>query len=112
MLCAPTPHSLRGYGLIRTNDTINGMTLEQLRTGILQGCLSGRLAVPYVALIDFTMHHPFRHCLSRARHEADAIFHDNPQRKGFSWISFSPPALSEGRHCCFARRDVTVGRPA
>jgi hypothetical protein len=35
--------------------------------------------VPYVALIDFTMHHPFRHYLSRAAHETDAIFHGNPQ---------------------------------
>ena len=35
MLCAPIPHSLRSYSLIRTNDAIDGMTLEQLRAGIL-----------------------------------------------------------------------------
>jgi hypothetical protein len=34
MLCAPIPHSLRSDSLIRTHDAINGMTLEQLRTGI------------------------------------------------------------------------------
>jgi hypothetical protein len=28
MLCAPIPHSLRTDSLIRTNDAINGMTLE------------------------------------------------------------------------------------
>jgi hypothetical protein len=51
MLCAPIPHSLRSDGLIRTNNAINAMTSEQLRTGILQRCLSGRLTTPYVALI-------------------------------------------------------------
>jgi hypothetical protein len=35
MLCAPIPDLLRRDSLIRTNDAINGMTLEQLRTGIL-----------------------------------------------------------------------------
>jgi hypothetical protein len=35
MLCAPIPYALRSDGLIRTNDAINAMTLEQLRTGIL-----------------------------------------------------------------------------
>jgi hypothetical protein len=35
MLCAPIPHSLSRDSLIRTDDAINGMTLEQLRTGIL-----------------------------------------------------------------------------
>jgi hypothetical protein len=34
MLCAPIPYALRSDGLIRTNDAINAMTLEQLRTGI------------------------------------------------------------------------------
>jgi hypothetical protein len=79
MLCAPIPHSLRSDSPIRTNDAINGMTLEQLRTGILQGRLFGRLTAPYVALIDFTMNHPFRHCLSRTAHEADAIFHGSSE---------------------------------
>jgi hypothetical protein len=32
-----------------------------------------------VALIDFTMHHPFRHRPSRAAHEADAIFTAAPR---------------------------------
>jgi hypothetical protein len=35
MLCAPAFYSLRINSLVRTNDAINGMTLEQLRTGIL-----------------------------------------------------------------------------
>src|SRR5438045_7633702 len=81
MLCAPIPHSLCSNSLLRTHDAINGMTLEQLRTGILQGCLFGRVAAPYVALIDFTMHHPFGHCPSWAAHEANAIFHDSSKRK-------------------------------
>jgi hypothetical protein len=65
MLCAPIPHSFRINSLIRANDAIDGMTLKQLRTGILQRCLSGRLTTPYVALIDCTMQHPFRRCLLR-----------------------------------------------
>ena len=81
MLCAPIPHSLCSNSLLRTHDAINGMTLEQLRTGILQGCLFGRVAAPYVALVDFTMHHPFGHCPSWAAHEANAIFHDSSKRK-------------------------------
>ena len=80
MLCAPVPHSLRSNSLIRTHDAINGMTLEQLRTGILQGHLSGWVAAPHVALIDFTMHHLFGHCLSWPAHEADAIFHDGSKK--------------------------------
>jgi hypothetical protein len=43
---------------------------------MLQGRLSGGMAAPHVPLIDFTMHHPFGHCLSGAAHEGDAIFHD------------------------------------
>jgi hypothetical protein len=39
------------------------------------------VAAPYVALIDFTMHHPFGHCLSWAAHKADAIFHDSPKKQ-------------------------------
>jgi hypothetical protein len=35
MLCAPISYSLRGDSLIRANNAINGMTLKQLRTGIL-----------------------------------------------------------------------------
>jgi len=35
MLCAPISHSRRIDSLIRTNDAIDGMTLEQLDTGIL-----------------------------------------------------------------------------
>ena len=35
-----------------------------------------------MAMIDFTMHHPFGHCRSWAAHEADAIFHDSPKRLG------------------------------
>jgi hypothetical protein len=35
MLCAPISHSLRIDGLIRTNDAIDGMTLEQLDAGVL-----------------------------------------------------------------------------
>jgi hypothetical protein len=50
--------------------------------GILQGCLFSGVAAPHVALIDFTMHHPFGHCLSWAAHEADAIFHDSPKTLG------------------------------
>jgi hypothetical protein len=61
MLCAPIPHSLRSDGLMGTNDPIDGMTLKQLPTGILERCRSGRLTMPYVALIDCTMQHPFRH---------------------------------------------------
>ena len=37
-------------------------------------------ALLYVALIDFTMYHPFGHCLSWAAHEADAIFHDSSKQ--------------------------------
>jgi hypothetical protein len=35
MFCAPILHSLGIDSLIRTNDTIDGITLKQLRTGIL-----------------------------------------------------------------------------
>jgi len=80
MLRAPILHSLRSNSPIRTHDAINGMTLKQLRTGILQGCVSGGVAAPHVALIDFTMHYPFGHCRSWAAHEADAIFHGRPKR--------------------------------
>jgi hypothetical protein len=76
MLCAPISYSVRGDSLIRTNNAIDGMTLKQLRTGILQRCLSGRLTTPYVALIDCTMQHPFRHCLPRrprAAHNLTAL---------------------------------------
>jgi hypothetical protein len=72
MLCAPIPYALRTNSLIGADNAIDGMTLEQLLTGILQGCLSGRLATSYVALIHCTMQHPFRHsfpsCLPRAAH--------------------------------------------
>jgi len=33
-----------------------------------------------VALVDFTMQDPFRHCSSRAAHEADAVFHGSSER--------------------------------
>jgi hypothetical protein len=82
MLCAPIPHSFHGYGLVRTNDAIDGMTLDQLRTGILQGCVSGGVAAPHVALINFIMDHPFGHCRSWAAHEADALFHGTPKTLG------------------------------
>jgi hypothetical protein len=65
MLCAPLLNSLRSDSPTRADDTINRVSLEQLRAGILERCVPGRLNAPYVALIDFTMHHPFRHCLSR-----------------------------------------------
>ena len=64
MLCAPIPDALRSNRLIRANNTVDRMTLKQLRTGMLQGRLSGGVAAPHVALIDLTMHHPFGHCLS------------------------------------------------
>jgi len=80
MLFAPIPHSLRSDSLVRPDDAINGMPLEQLRTGIHKGCLFGRLAASSVALIDFTMHHPFRHCPSRAPHKADAVLHSRSQK--------------------------------
>jgi hypothetical protein len=57
---------IRSDGLIRTNDSVDGMTLKQLRTGILERCRSGRLTTPYVALIDRTMQRPFRHFFSRS----------------------------------------------
>jgi hypothetical protein len=66
MLCAPILHSLGIDSLIRTNNAIDGMTLKQLRTGILKRCFSGRLTTSYVALIDCTMQHPFRHFFSRS----------------------------------------------
>ena len=61
MFCAPILHSSGIDSLIRPNDTIDGMPLKQLRTGILQRCLSSGLATSYVALIDCTLQHPFRH---------------------------------------------------
>jgi hypothetical protein len=39
------------------------------------------VAAPYVALIDFKMHHPFGHCPSWAAHEADAILHDSSKKE-------------------------------
>jgi hypothetical protein len=65
MLCAPLPHSLRIDGLPGTNDTIDSVTLKQLRAGILERCFPGRLTTPYVALIDCTMQDPFRHSFPR-----------------------------------------------
>ena len=56
------------------------------------------MAAPHLALIDFTMHHPFGHCLSWAAYEADAIFHDSPKRLG------SANALS-----CSVTGDVVPG---
>jgi hypothetical protein len=35
MPCAPIPDALRSNSLIRADNTIDGMTLKQLRTGIL-----------------------------------------------------------------------------
>src|SRR5262245_1331979 len=46
------------------------------------------MTAPRVALIDFTMHDPFRHCLSRTAHEADAIFHGSSEK---------PPAIAQYR---------------
>src|SRR5215471_9198018 len=61
MFCAPILHSSCIDSLIRPNDTIDGMPLKQLRTGILQRCLSSGLATSYVALIYCTLQHPYRH---------------------------------------------------
>jgi hypothetical protein len=90
MLCAPVSYSVRGDSLIRANNAIDGMTLKQLRTRILQRCLSGRLTTPYVALIDGTMQHPFRHCLPRrprAAHNLTALafrsVHDSTRATAF-----------------------------
>ena len=79
MLCAPLHNSFRSDSPTRADDTINRVSLEQLRAGILERCVPGRLNAPYVALIDFTMYHPFRHCLSRAAHKAYAIFHGSSE---------------------------------
>jgi hypothetical protein len=35
MFCAPIPDALRSNSLIRAHNTIDGITLKQLRTGIL-----------------------------------------------------------------------------
>jgi hypothetical protein len=35
MLCAPIPDALRSNSLTRADNTIDGMTLKQLRAGIL-----------------------------------------------------------------------------
>ena len=61
MLCAPISDALRSNSLTRADNTINGMTLKQLSTGILYRYLFGGLATSDVALIDGTMQHPFRH---------------------------------------------------
>jgi hypothetical protein len=50
------------------------------------------MVAPHVALIDFTMHHPFGHCRSWAAHEADAIFHGSPKRFG-STTRYPLPSL-------------------
>jgi hypothetical protein len=64
MLCAPLLNSLRSDSPTRADDTINRVSLEQLRAGILERCVSGRLTAPYVTLIDGTMNHPLRHFFS------------------------------------------------
>ena len=71
MLCAPIPDTLRSNSLIRADNTVDGMTLKQLSTGILKRCLSGGLATSDVVLIDCTMQHPLRHSFSsRLPHRA------------------------------------------
>jgi hypothetical protein len=79
MLFAPLPTRSAVIVLLGPTIRFNRVSLEQLRAGILQRCVPGRLNASYVALIDFTMHHPFRHCLSRAVHEAYAIFHGSSE---------------------------------
>ena len=59
---------------------------------MLEGRLSGRVAAPHVALVNFTMHHPFGHCRSWAAHEA-AIFQDSPKRLGSATRLIRPPSL-------------------
>src|SRR5260221_5960023 len=107
MLYAPALYSLRTNSLFRTNDAINGMTSEQLRTGILQRCVSGRLTASYVALFDFTMQQPFRHfcSLSWGTHDTQ---HSAPAR----WLHPLPPGQQPLIPCVVAviRSPCVVGR--
>src|SRR5258708_2828770 len=113
MLYAPALYSLRTNSLVRTNDAINGMTSEQLRTGILQRCVSGRLTASYVALFDFTMQQPFRHFCSLSWETHDTQ-HSAPAR----WLHPLPPGQQPLITCvvavirspCVVGRGVTVSR--
>src|SRR5258708_26247416 len=103
MLYAPALYSLRTNSLVRTNDAINGMTSEQLRTGILQRCVSGRLTASYVALFDFTMQQPFRHFCSLSWETHDTQ-HSAPAR----WLHPLPPGQQPLITCVVA---VISGSP-
>src|SRR5260370_5669685 len=113
MLYAPALYSLRTNSLVRTNDAINGMTWEQLRTGIVRRCFSGRLTASYGGLFDFTMQQPFRHFCSLSWETHDTQ-HSAPAR----WLHPLPPGQQPLITCvvavirspCVVGRGVTVSR--
>src|SRR5260221_13564108 len=111
MLYAPALYSLRTNSLVRTNDAINGMTSEQLRTGILQRCVSGRLTASYVALFDFTMQQPFRHfcSLSWGTHDTQ---HSAPARWLHPWIFESTLRIPTTSRVLPPRKSIARARGA